>query len=203
MKTQIITIITALVLVTGLAGKTNAAIVNNQEVNAVIPSNPISKIEVHGNVELIISDGETDKIKVNNKYYSDNAFSKDANGILSITSYNDEKLVVWVTAANLTSVIAYDNAEVKSFGTISKIDFNLELHNNAQADLNLDAFNATIAVNDLAKANLSGTANELDLKYAHTENVNQKGFAAQHCTKQLTINAMSITSAQMDELADL
>jgi len=202
MKTQIITIFTALVLSTGIAKTTYAAAAEESENNMTVPA-AINKIEVHGNVQLFISDGDKDQVKVNNKYYSDNALSKDKDGVLKISSYNAEKLVVWVTAKDLRSVTAYDNADVQSFGKLSKIEFNVDLYNNATAKLDLDTYSAAISVNDMAKASISGFANEYDLKYCHAENINQKNFTAQHTSKILTKNPMAVTSAQIDLFADL
>ena len=201
MKTQILTIFTALVLSTGITATTYAATAKSE--NNIGEVSAINKIEVHGNVEVFISDGDFDKVEVNNKYYADNAVMRGRDGVLSITSYNTEKLVVWVTANDLRSVTAYDNAEIRSFGKLSAIEFNVDLYNNATAKLDLDAFSAKINVSDMAKADLSGFANEYDLKYCHAENINQKDFTAQHITKTPTINPMAVTSAQIDLFADL
>lgn len=202
MKTQILTIFTALVLSTGIAKTTYAASSEESENNMSAPA-AINKIEVHGNVELFISDGDKDQVKVNNKYFSDNALTRDKDGVLKISSHNAEKLVVWVTAKDLRSVVAYDNADVKSFGKLSKIEFNVDLYNNATAKLDIDAYSASISVNDMAKANISGFANEYELKYCHFENINQKDFTAQHTSKILTKNPMAVTMQQVDLFADL
>ena len=95
-----------------------------------------------------------------------------------------------------------DNAEVKSFGKLSKIEFNVELHNNATANLNLDAFSASVTVSDEAKANLIGTANEYALSCKCVENVDQKNFVAQHTSK--TIKTIEVPAkTELDDLAIL
>ncbi|HEY8780168.1 MAG TPA: DUF2807 domain-containing protein [Mucilaginibacter sp.] len=178
MKTRIISIITMLVVVFGITKSTYAASANNTTVTTLTDISAINKIEVHGNVELYISDGTADQVKVYNKYYSESALVQSTNGVLRITSYNPEKLVVWVTAADLRSVAAFDNAEVRSFGDISKIEFNVDLYNDASAKLNLDAYNASVTVNDHAKADLSGTADELNLNRNFASSVNDYNFKA-------------------------
>jgi hypothetical protein len=202
MKTQILTIFTALVLATGIVKSTYAATAKNETVTVLNDISAINKIEVHGNVELYISDGSADQVKVYNKYYAESALVQSKNGVLSIASYKAEKLVVWVTANDLRSVSAYDNAEIKSFGNISKIEFEVNLHNNASAKLNLEAFSATVIVNDHAKANLSGRADEYELKYAHAENVNQTDFTSAHNAKTQT-GITAVVKTKTDELADL
>jgi hypothetical protein len=203
MKTTLLSIFTALVLTAGIANVTCAAApVINQNVTVLTGISAINKIEVHGNVELYISDGTADEVKVYNKYYAESALVQSRNGVLSISSYKAEKLVVWVTAVDLRSISAYDNAEVKSFGNISKIEFGVDLHNNASAKLNLDAFTAEVTVNDDAKANLSGNVNDYTLKYNHIENVDQKNFTAQH-ESQIATTIILVKKAAIDDLADL
>jgi len=204
MKTTSITLLTALLLAVGSINLTYAAtpaVENNQYITVLTGVGAINKIEVHGNVELYISDGATDQVKVYNKYYAESALVQTRNGVLSISSYKAEKLVVWVTAYDLRSISAYDNAEVKSFGNISKIDFELNLHDNASARLNLDAFAADVTVNDKAKANLSGTITDYNLKYNNIDNVDQKDLIAQHESKLST--TVIEKKVAIDDLADL
>jgi hypothetical protein len=183
MKTQIITLFTALVLASGIAKTTYADTAKNETVTVLTGISAINKIEVHGNVQLYISDGSADQVKVYNKYYAERALVQSRNGVLSISSYKAEKLVVWVTAADLRSVSAYDNAEVRSFGELSKIEFDVDLHNNATAKLSLDAFSTNVTLSDNAKADLSGFANEFSLKNSFGSKVNRNNFTAVHFTE--------------------
>src|SRR5271169_6776028 len=107
MKTKIISILTVLMLAVGSINLTYAAtpaIANNQYITVLTGIGAINKIEVHGNVELYISDGATDQVKVYNKYYAESALVQTRNGVLNISSYKAEKLVVWVTAYDLRSI---------------------------------------------------------------------------------------------------
>ncbi|MFI5140236.1 MAG: GIN domain-containing protein, partial [Sphingobacteriales bacterium] len=143
-------------------------------------------------------------VKVYNKYYAESALVQSKNGVLRISSYKAEKLVVWVTAADLQSVSAYDNAEVGSFGDLSKIEFEIDLHNNASAKLSIDAVSASVIVNDQAKVTLSGHADEYSLKYSHAENIVENGFETMHSTKTSnTVAKLDVEKSEMDELADL
>jgi len=182
MKTQIITILTALVLVAGVAKADTTATAKNEDVTILTDVSAINKIEVRGNVLLYISDGSADQVKVYNKYYAESALVKSRNGVLSIASYKAEKLVVWVTAADLNSVAAYDNSEVKTFGDVSKIEFNVDLHNNASAKMSFDAFTANVSVADNAKADISGTATEFNLTRSVGSTVNRTSLSAEYFT---------------------
>lgn len=184
MKTQIITLFTALVLAAGTTSTTFAATAKNEDVTVLNNISNINKIEVRGNVLLYISDGNTDQVKVYNKYYAESALVKSRNGVLSIASYKSEQLVVWVKASELNEIAAYDNAEVKTFGDFSKIEFDVELHDKASAQLDFDAFAANVTVADNAKVDLKGSATEFDLTYSYGSTVNRSQFAAEKVSEK-------------------
>jgi hypothetical protein len=178
MKTSIFTILAIVALAVGSTNSSFASVkYDNKEVSTVLTNiSQISKIEVHGNVELYVSDGNTDQVKVYNQYYAESALVQSQNGVLRISSYKAEKLVVWVTANDLRAISAYDNAAVKSFGSLSKIDLDVNLYDNASAQLNLEAYRATVTVNDNAKATLTGSVTEYSLTYADTAKVINDNF---------------------------
>lgn len=197
MKTKILSIILLFVAMSGLSQSTYAATVNNADYTVLNDIKAINKIEVRGNVELFISDNPVEQVKVYNKYYSENALVQYKNGTLRITSYNAEKLIVWVSTADLRSVSAFDNAEVKSFGTLSKIEFNVDLHNNASAKLNLDAYSANITLTDHAKAELSGTATEFGLSANASSTVVKTDFIAEHFTDNKMITTAAVKNDEL------
>jgi hypothetical protein len=187
MKTTILTIAIALITVFGITGSSFAATTgSSSQVSTMLPNvSNISEIEVHGNVTLYVTTGSTDQVKVYNDYYAQDALVQEQNGVLRITSYESQKLEVWVTVTDLSKLSAYDNAVVKSFGTFSAIDLNVSLYNTASAQLDLDAITATISLNDRAKADLSGTATEGKLQYARSSYLNVTNFAAAELTTSI------------------
>ncbi|RWY49330.1 GIN domain-containing protein [Mucilaginibacter gilvus] len=188
MKTTFLTIATIFTLAIGTITTSFAAANNNPEEVATVLTNlsQINKIEIRGNVQLFVSDGTADQVKVYNRYYAESAVVKNENGVLRIASYNAKTLVVWVTAADLRSISAYDNAEVKSFGNLSKIDLDVNLYNNASAKLNLDAFKANITVNDHAKADVTGNVSEYNLVRDQSATVNNTDLASISKTEKIT-----------------
>jgi len=202
MKTTILTTALLLATVFGISQSASAATGSKEEVSTILTDvSKISKIEVHGNVELYLSDGTADKVKVYNSYYAESALVQDDNGVLRITSYTAKKLVVWVTASDLRDLAVYDNAEVKSFGKLSAIDLDVKLYNNASAQLDMDTYAATITLNDRAKADLSGNSNEATLQYNHSSFLNTTKFAASHLVKTVKLNR--VCSRDTVELASL
>jgi hypothetical protein len=200
MKKNILSVITTVLVALGITTTTFAASANNLNYTILNDVTAINKIELHGNVELYISDGATDQVKLYNKYYAENALVQNKNGVLCITSYAAEKLVVWITANDLRSVSAYDNSEVKSFGKISKIEFEVDLHNYASANLDLDAINAGVTLTDYAKIDLNGTANDFILKHNIASSINKFNFAALHSTESRTYSLSEIREAESADI---
>lgn len=191
MKNQFLTIATIFTLALGTVTTSFAANNNNnkaeEEVSTTLTNvSHINKIEIRGNVQLFVSDGTADQVKVYNRYYAESALVQNDNGVLRIASYNAKTLVVWVTAADLRAISAYDNSEVKSFGNLSKIDLDVNLHNNASAKLDLDAYKATVTVNDRAKADLAGNINEYTLNHDQSATVNHSNLTAIHTAEKVT-----------------
>jgi hypothetical protein len=189
MKTRIFSLVAIAAVVLGIGNTTFAATKNdsaatNSEVSTVLKNvSKISKIEVRGNVELYVTDGESDQVKVYNRYYAESAMVQTEKGVLRISSYSTQKLVVWVKAEQLTSIAAYDNAEVKSFGKLSPIEMEVTLHDNAYAKLDVDGYSMNITVSNRAKADLTGNVDQCNLKYDRSASVNSTNFAAAHITR--------------------
>ncbi len=191
MKTRILSFVTLAAIVLGINATSYAANkdgvkTNNNEVSTVLTNvSKINKIEVRGNVELFVIDGNADQVKVYNRYYAESALIQSQKGVLRIASYSNQKLVVLVTASQLDAISAYDNAEVKSFGKLSPIELNVTLNDNAYAKLNIDGYAASIIVNNRAKADLTGNVNECSLKYSRSASVNTTNFTATNMDKQV------------------
>jgi hypothetical protein len=197
MKKKILTLAIISFLILGMTKSTFAASTSAIVVTTLDNISVINKIEIHGNVEVYVSTGANDQVKVYNKYYAESALVQSKNGVLRISSYTDQKLVVWVTANNLRDITAYDNAQVQSFGTLSSIDLEVNLHNTASASLKMEAFMAHINVNDHAKVNLQGSADRCYLAYSHSSAVNSIAFSAGQLSKVETIENIKNTTSDL------
>jgi phage gp45-like len=187
MKTNLIAIFTVIVTVLGITNSTYAAVDNNNNKGVVLTDiSNINKIEIYGNVQVYVSTGTDDQVKVYNRYYAESALVQSQKGVLRISSYKTEKLVVWVTAKQLSAITAYDNAEVKSFGNLSAIELDVKLYNNASADLKLDAYSTRLTMNDHAKANLSGNVSEYSQVRNIASSVNTTYLLTETATDKLT-----------------
>jgi len=189
MKSIFLTFITLLTIVTVSTTSASAA-TNNTNDNTktgtlVTEAANFSKIEVRGNVAVYITNGEANTVRVYNNYYGESALVQNQNGVLRISSYAKDQLVVYVTAAELRALSVYDNAVVKSYDRFSSIELDVNLYNNATAQLNLEAYQATINVNDRAKADLSGNVTQCNMNINQASTVNSTNFMAEHLTKNM------------------
>jgi hypothetical protein len=187
MKKSILTLAIALSVVLGINNSAFAATHSRDEIVTLTDISHINKIEVHGNVELYLSDGMTDQVKVYNKYYSESALVQSQNGVLRISSYKAEKLVVWITVSNLSNLSVYDNAVVKSFNKLSALELNVTLHNDASAQLNLYAYAVNVKLSDHAKADLEGNINNAELTSDYSSCLNISNLDADHLVKKVNL----------------
>jgi hypothetical protein len=186
MKKTILTAAIALATVFGISRSAYAATFNKTEaVTTLAGVTTISQIEVRGNVQLYLTSDNQDKITVYNNYYADNAMVQQQNGVLRIASYTSEKLVVWVTVNELSKLSAFDGAQVKSFGKFSALDLAIDMHNNAFAHLDMDAYNTSITLTGHAGVNLTGSAQSSTLKYDRSSFVNLTGFTVESLTQKI------------------
>jgi len=203
MKTIILTLATVVATAFGSANFAKAATNNNNTAQTILAHiGNINKIEARGNVEVVIANGNKDEVTVNNNYYTESALVQDENGLLRISSYKTEKLVVYVTVTDLRSIAAYDNASVKSDGRLSVINLNVSLYNNAYAGLKLDNYSADITVNDKAKADISGSAIEYNLTYSSESTVNRAELVAINTTETKVATKSMIAAKQQAETTE-
>jgi hypothetical protein len=176
----------------GISQPTFAAARSTEKTGYTLTSvSKINKIEIRGNVELYISDGIADEVKVYGKTNAGNASAPDQNGVLRISSFQAQKLVVWVTASDLRSIAVYDNAEVRSFGVFSAIDLDVKLYDNASVQLNMDAYLANVTLNDHSKATLSGNITEVALRYDRSSFADTANLTSMHLIKTENFEGMA------------
>jgi hypothetical protein len=201
MKTTVLTLITALTLTLGTtafaAAKTDTTV-------TLTNITTISKIEAHGNVEVFITNGNKDGVKVYNNYYATGALVQVDKGVLRIANYNKaEKLIVEVTVTDLRNVAAYDNAVIKS-DRLSLIDLKVDLYNQAYAGLQLNSYATTLNVHGQAKADVSGNVELYTSTYGVGTTINRSELTAQNAEeKRIAAPAQKIQIEQGVTLASI
>jgi len=175
MKTKFATIITAVALVFGGTTLTYADSGSyNGSSTELTNVGKINSIEATGNVDVYIMNGDYDAVKVYSDYYGENAVIQNKDGVLHISSYTTDKLMVLVTVNDLHAITASENAFVKSYGdALSSKALIIDLKDKAVGVLNLDAVAAIITVEDDARADLYGTIENFNLDYSASATVNR------------------------------
>jgi hypothetical protein len=140
----------------------------------------VNKINVSGNVELILVQSADENVKVYNDYYASNALVQQKNGELRISSFNKETLTVIVYVTNLTSISASDNATVKTFGKFSSVNLDVNLKDKATASLNTSTISLNTNVTDEANLTLSGTTEDYNAVLGSVAKLNMTQFAAEN-----------------------
>jgi hypothetical protein len=170
----------------GINNNASAKANKKEEVTTVLNNvKNIQEIEVHGNVQLYLTSGNTESVKVYDDYYTQNALVQEQNNVLRITSYNDKPLVVWVTVDDLTKISAFDKVQVKSFGKLSALDLSVVLNNDAVAQLDINAINTSITLKDHSSANLTGNIENGSLLYDRFTNFNTQKLSSNTLTETL------------------
>ncbi len=148
----------------------------------------LPKSSLYPSIGLDIRDGLKARLSLDEAFNYKFIFENIGHGGNEKVVYDKaEKLIVWVTLNDLRSVAAFDDADVRTFGNISKIEFNVELHNRATASLNIDAFNANVKLTDHAKANLAGTVSNYTLTREGNASVASNNLKADHFTENKAI----------------
>lgn len=186
MKTNILTLIAAVTLGLTTTSATFAKTADTNYVTVLNNAAKINSIEANGNVEVYIVSGAKDGVKVFDRYYDQNALVQTENGVLRVTSYKNEKLVVEVSVTDLRSITATGNAVIKADGRLSAIELNVELNDNALAQLKVDALSAKFNVNDRAKADIRGAIEDYELNYSRSSSVNRTDLTAANRTEKIT-----------------
>lgn len=196
MKTSFLKIAAVVLMMTGAKASLASDTVNGQNYTDLTWINNFDRIEVHGNVQLHLISGEKNRVEMSDSYFDHNALVQVEKGVLRITCYREQRLNVWVTAADLRQLDAYDNVQVQSEGKFSALELDLALHNQAKADLDLDCITANVKLNDKSMADISGYAVEGELISNYAATLNCENFKTEY-ESALRINPILETTVTL------
>jgi len=180
MKTSIKTVFAATLALVVLSNAAFASsdVKDSNKVTVLNQVKNISKIEVKGNVEVILVQAPTESVKVYDSYYSKNALVQQQDGVLRISSYQKETLSVAVYVRNLSAIEAEGDANIKTFGKVNFLSLNIDLKGNAKADINANTVNMYTSVKDSASLKLSGSTTAHYALLGSKAKLNMDQFAA-------------------------
>jgi len=185
MKTSIKNLFAAILTV---AISTSApAFVNAKEAKKVTVISEVkkfNKLNIAGNVEVILVQSQNESVQVYDNYYAKNALVQEKNGELRISSFDKEPLTVVVYANQLNEITVNDNATIKTSGKFNALSLTINLKDNAKATLNTNTIDLFAALNGKASLNLSGSTTDYNAVIGSIASLNMDKFTAENSSIQ-------------------
>lgn len=178
MKTSIKTIIALALTTVIISGTTLVASANDNQITVLSETKKIDKINVAGNVEVILVQSANESVKVYDNYYSKNALVQQKEGELRISSFEKKTLTVVVYVASLSSITASNNATVKTSGVFNTLGLDVTLNDKAVANLNTTTVNLFTKVNGEATLTLTGSTEDYYAVMGSIAKLNMDRFSA-------------------------
>jgi hypothetical protein len=143
-----------------------------------------NKLNVSGNVEVILVQSASPSVQVYDNYYAKNALVQEKDGELRISSFDKETLTVVVYASQLNEITASDKAVVKTSGKFSALSLEVNLKDQAKATLNTNTVDLFAKVNDKASLNLSGSTTDYNAVIGSLASLSAEKFTAENSNIQ-------------------
>lgn len=143
-----------------------------------------NKLNVAGNVEVILVQSPNQKVQVYDNYYAKNALVQEKNGELRISSFEKETLTVVVYANQLNEITASDNATVKTSGKFSALSLEVTLKDQSKVNLNTNTIDLFAKVNGKSSLTLSGNTTDYNAVLNGAAAINTDKFVAENSSIQ-------------------
>lgn len=185
MKTSIKNLFAAILTVAISA--TTPILANAKEMKKVTVLSEVkkfNKLNIAGNVEVILVQSPNQSVQVYDNYYSKNALVQEKNGELRISSFDRETLTVVVYASQLSEITASDNATIKTNGKFSALSLEVNLKDQSKAILNTNTVDLFAQVNGEASLTLSGKTTDYNAVIGSVASLNMDKFSAENSSIQ-------------------
>lgn len=203
MKTSIKTLFAAVLsLGLGITAPSFASAKENQKVTVLSQVKNFNKLNVAGNVEVILIQSANQSVQVYDNYYANNALVQEKNGELRISSFNKETLTVVVYASQLNEINVSDNATVKTSGKFNTISLAVNLKDEAKATLNTNTVDLSANVVDRAALNLTGNTSDYNATIGTIAAINMNNFTSENSniqSKNMGVAKQQVSNNQLPE----
>lgn len=153
----------------------------------------ISKIVVEGNVNVFITQGVKEDIKVDDNKH---AYVQFKHGVLYISSFEKQRLSVSLTVNNLSAIVAGGEAIVRSMNELSSIDLDIQLNDNAFAQIEAQAVNITSSLAGESKLELAGESDNQHLNLSGDSQFQANRFTTLNRSMTVTDGAAASINQQ-------
>ena len=148
------------------------------QVTVLTQAKKLNKINVSGNVELILVQSADESVKVYDNYFTKNALIQEKDGELRISSFNKETLSVVVNVSDLSSITASGNAKITTYGKFNALSLDVYLSDQANAVLNTNTISLFANLNGQSNLSLTGTTTEYNAVMGSVATVSMKKYIA-------------------------
>ena len=155
-----------------------------KQVTVVGEVKKFNKLNVAGNVEVILVQSQNQSVKVYDNYYAKNALVQEKNGELRISSFDKVTLTVVVYANQLNEITINDNAVVKTNGKFNALSLSVNLKDQSKAVLNTNTVDLFANVNGQSSLTLSGATTEYNASINNVASINMDKFTAENSSIQ-------------------
>lgn len=138
-----------------------------------------NKLNVSGNVEVILVQSQEQSVKVYDDYYAKNALVQAKNGELRISSFDKETLTVVVYANQLNAITVSDKAVVKTMGKFNALSLQVNLKDQSKAILNTNTVDLFANVNGQSSLTLTGSAVDYNALINSVASINMDKFTTE------------------------
>ncbi|HEY0897486.1 MAG TPA: DUF2807 domain-containing protein [Sphingobacteriaceae bacterium] len=181
-----------LIIFTGSRKPAKAAEINTSRTTILADIRGISRIEVSGNVELLLNQAVKEQVDLYGKRDSRKRNIRFEDGVLQIHSQDEERITVVVGVNNLQSVDASGKAVVRSLNRLSSIDLDICLKDHARGSVDAEALNFTAILEGSAQMDLTGQAENQTIRMSEASQLEAPEFEAQ--SRTLTISDAAVAS---------
>ena len=179
MRTSIKNLIAATLTLIVLTSATITTKAEDNTITVLTDVKKINKINASGNVSLILVQSADERVNVYNNYYTKNALVQQKDGELRVSSYEKQTLVVVVYVSNLSAITASENATVKTYGKFSALNLDVNLSDDAKADLNTNTISLNTNIKGNADLTLTGSTSDYNAIVNSFSKVNMADFVAE------------------------
>lgn len=138
----------------------------------------IAKIVVRGNVKLILIQASKESVNVYDNYYGKNALVQQQGNTLRISSFEKTPLSVVVFVNNLDAISASDESTVKTVGKFHLLNLDVNLQDQASADIDANMVRLSTSVKDKADLKLCGSADSHTVVMSDFGSLNMDQFVS-------------------------
>ena len=174
---------------------------NGEVVNEKRTVSSFSKIDISGNFEVILNQGDSEKLELEvDKNLLDLIKTEVKNNTLYISSKksigNAKSINLYITVVDVDEIEASGAIDLKNKGTYHSDNLEIDISGAADVDLDLDVENLTMEMSGASETTLSGIANNFDIEISGAGELQAKKLKTRNTTIDISGAGSAIVYAK-------